>query len=258
MILRIEDPVQDVSKISIKVNHNGVMKYHSRRHYVGGRVQFIDYVDILEMKLSQFKTMVAICGYDNDSVAFWHKYGRFSERMRLISTDLEDNLVSTNIHVDRIIEVSFEHLDSYIGVDVEATFNEGQNNDIPSEYQESIRARADYSSSADDFEDSDNDFSDENDILRRSENEEHRYEVSEEAQKKMANEEGDSDYVNSEGFKSLENDSDSDSLNFPKFNSKTDGLHPVLALEMIFENKKEFKNIITTHEVNQGKYIEWC
>lgn len=202
--------------------------------------------------------MAAICGYDNDSVGFWHKYGRFGERIKLISTDLEANLVFTNIRVDRIIEVCFEHLDSYIRVDVEATFNEGQNSDIPSEHQKSVRARANYSSSADDFEDSDNDFEDENYILRRSENEEHRYEVSEEVRKKMANGEGDSDCVNFEGFKSLESDYDSDSLNFPKFNSKTDGLHPVLALEMIFENKKEFKNIITTHEVNQGKYIEWC
>ncbi|OIT04680.1 hypothetical protein A4A49_04778 [Nicotiana attenuata] len=160
------------------------MKHHPRRHYVGGLVQFIDYVDISEMQLSQFKTMAAICGYDNDSVAF---YG-------------------------------ISMVDSHIGVYVEATFNEGQNSDIPSEHQESVGARADYSSSADNFEDSDNDFEDENDILRRSGNEEHRYEVSEEVRKKMANEEGDSDCVNSEGFKSLESDSDSDSLNFSKFN----------------------------------------
>ncbi|XP_049399742.1 uncharacterized protein LOC125863780 [Solanum stenotomum] len=190
--------------------------------------------------------MAEICGYDNESVAFWHKYGRLGEKMRLVSTDFEANLVFRNIPRDRVIEVYFEHLDSYIGMDI--------SNNVEQNKKE---GRAEYSSSDDDFEDSDNDLSDEHDILERSENGTREYEVSETARKKMAHEDGDSDCVNSEGFKSLESDSNSDGMNLTVFNPNTDGLYPILALELIFKSKKEFKNAVITHEVSQGKYIKW-
>ncbi|KAM3290026.1 hypothetical protein P3S67_018315 [Capsicum chacoense] len=130
MILRAEgdtspfyDSVQGVLKISINVTHSDIMKHLPKRHYFGGCVQFIDYVDVSEIMLSQFKIMAEICGYDDDLVAFWHRYGRLGEKMRLVSTDLEANLVFKNIPEDRVIEVCFEHLDSYIGMDVGKTFN---------------------------------------------------------------------------------------------------------------------------------------
>ncbi|KAH0714858.1 hypothetical protein KY284_007763 [Solanum tuberosum] len=189
--------------------------------------------------------MAEICGYDNESVAFWHKYGRLGEKMRLVSTDFEANLVFRNIPRDRVIEVYFENLDSYIGMDI--------NNNVEQNRKE---GRAEYSSSDDDFEDSDNDLSDEHDILERSENGTREYEVSKEVRKKMAHEDGDSDCVNSEGFKSLESDSNSDGMKFTMFNPNTDGLYPILTLEFIFKSKKEFKNVMITHEVSQGKYIK--
>ncbi|KAM3200429.1 hypothetical protein P3L10_032791 [Capsicum annuum] len=73
----------------------------------------------------------------------------------------------------------------------------------------------------------------------------------------MACEEGDSDCVNSEAFKILESNSNSENINFPEFNPKTDGLYPTLALELIFKSKNEFKNAVKTHAVNQGRYIIW-
>ncbi|KAH0733751.1 hypothetical protein KY285_009458 [Solanum tuberosum] len=251
MILRPEggttppyDSIHDALKISMKVTHGGFMKHQPKNHYFGGRVQFIDHVDVSEIKLYQFKNMAEICGYDNESVAFWHKYGKLGEKMRHVSTDFEANLVFRNIPRDRVIEVYFEHLDSYIGMDI--------SNNVEQNRKE---GRAEYSSSDDDFEDSDNDLSDELDILERGENGTRDYEVSEEVRKKMAHEDGDSDCVNSEGFKSLESDSNSDGMNFTVFNPNTDGLYPILALELIFKSKKEFKNPVITHEVSQGKYI---
>lgn len=83
--------------------------------------------------------MAEICGYGHDSVAFWHKYGRLSEKKRLVSTDLEANLVSKNIPEDRVIKVCFEHLDSYIGMDVMKIFNEGQNSNGSSGHQQCAR-----------------------------------------------------------------------------------------------------------------------
>lgn len=140
---------------------------------------------ILGIKLSQLKIMAEIYGYGNDSVAFWHKYGRLSEKLRLVSIDFEVNLVSKNISRNRVIEVYFEHLDSYIGMDIIKTFDEGQNSKDENEHQQSARdtnkeGGTKYSSSGDDCEDSDNDLLDEHDILERSENETHEYEVSEE------------------------------------------------------------------------------
>ncbi|KAH0635880.1 hypothetical protein KY289_035795 [Solanum tuberosum] len=137
--------------------------------------------------------------------------------MRLVSTDFEANLVFRNIPRDRVIEVYFEHLDSYIGMNISMDIN----NNVEQNRKE---GRAKYFSSDDDFEDSDNDLSDEHDILERSENGTREYEVSEEVRKKMAHKDGDSDCVNSEGFKSLESDSNSDGMNFTVFNPNTDGL----------------------------------
>ncbi|KAH0736332.1 hypothetical protein KY285_012039 [Solanum tuberosum] len=182
--------------------------------------------------------MAEICGYDNESVAFWHKYGRLGEKMRLVSTDFEANLVFRNIPRDRVIEVYFKHLDSYIGMDI--------SNNVEQNRKE---GRAEYSSSDHNFEDSDNYLSDEHDILERGENGTREYEDSKEVRKKMAHDEdGDSDCVNSEGFKSLESDSNSDGMNFIVFNPNTDGLYPILALELIFKSKKGFKNLVITHE----------
>ncbi|KAG5570164.1 hypothetical protein H5410_059930 [Solanum commersonii] len=126
------DSIHDALKISMKVTHSGFMKHQPKKHYFGGRVQFIDHVDVSEIKFSQFKNMAEICGYDNESVTFWHKYGR---------------------------------LDSYIGMDI--------SNNVEQNRKE---GRAEYSSSDDDFEDSDNDLLDEHDILERSENGTREYE----------------------------------------------------------------------------------
>jgi len=171
------DSIHDALKISMKVTHGGFMKHQPKKHYFGGHVQFIDHVDVSEIKLYQFKNMAEICGYDNESVAFWHKYGRLGEKMRLVSTDFKANLVCRNIPRDKVIEVYFEHLDSYIGMDISMDIN----NNVEQNRKE---GRAEYSSSDDDFEDSDNDLSDEHDILERSENGTREYEVSEEVRKK--------------------------------------------------------------------------
>ncbi|XP_009605687.2 uncharacterized protein LOC107802797 [Nicotiana tabacum] len=143
-----------------------------------------------------------------------------------------------------MVEVYFEHLDSYIGKTIHT-------NEVSGAEQEK-EVNSEHSLTDDEFEDSENDFSEYN------ENVNHRHEVSEEVKKKMAAEEGDIDCVDSDDTKSLDCDSDSESFNFPMFNPKTDGDKPVLALELTFENKHEFKYSVITHEVNEGKYIKWC
>lgn len=55
--------------------------------------------------------------------------------------------------------------------------------------------------------------------------------------------------------KNLEYISDGD--HFSTFNPKTDGYKPMLTLELIFENENEFKYVVITNQINQGKYIKW-
>ncbi|XP_070003359.1 uncharacterized protein [Nicotiana sylvestris] len=83
--------------------------------------------------------------------------------------------------------------------------------------------------------------------------------ISKELQKHMQNEDVDSDCVIFSDTKSLNSDSDAsnEDFNFPKHNPKTDGSNPKLALGQVFQNKKEFKEAVTTHEVKGGRTVEW-
>ncbi|KAF3650360.1 hypothetical protein FXO38_17201 [Capsicum annuum] len=83
--------------------------------------------------------------------------------------------------------------------------------------------------------------------------------ISKELQKKMQNEDVDSDCVVFSDMESLNSDSDAsnEDFNFPKHNLKTDDANPKLALGQIFQNKKEFKEVVTTHEIKRGRTVEW-
>ncbi|OIT37093.1 hypothetical protein A4A49_64715, partial [Nicotiana attenuata] len=188
--------------------------------------------------------MAELCGYGNDSVTFWHKPESLGDKMRLVSTDKEAAVVAKNIATDRVVDVYFEHLDSYIEMGIVDAIYEGQSNSrddnhvTVEEYQKEVGGEN--SSSSEDFEDSENDLSDENDLSEKIRNDKRRYEVSEELQRKLNVEDGESDCCNSDDTMSLQSDSDTESLNFPKFNPKTDGKNPKLALELTFGNKREF------------------
>lgn len=54
----------------------------------------------------------------------------------------------------------------------------------------------------------------------------------------MAHEVGNSDYVNSKVFKSLESDYNSDGMNFLEFNPKSDVLYPIVARVNISKQKE--------------------
>ncbi|PHT88378.1 hypothetical protein T459_10484 [Capsicum annuum] len=82
--------------------------------------------------------------------------------------------------------------------------------------------------------------------------------LSVEIKRKIADIDGDSDCCNSEDTESLHSDSETESLNFPQQNPKTDGDNPVLGLEYVFDTKMNFKNAVATHEIKNGKSIQWC
>ncbi|PHT80931.1 hypothetical protein T459_13946 [Capsicum annuum] len=75
--------------------------------------------------------------------------------------------------------------------------------------------------------------------------------ISKELQKKMQNEDDNSDCVVSSDMESLNSDSDA------KHNPKTDEANPKLELGQIFQNKKEFKKVDTTHEIKKERMVEW-
>ncbi|PHU17096.1 hypothetical protein BC332_12791 [Capsicum chinense] len=66
----------------------------------------------------------------------------------------------------------------------------------------------------------------------------------------MQNKDDDSDCVVSSDMESLNSDSDT------KHNPKTDEANPKLALGQIFQNKKEFKEVDTAHEIKRGRMVQ--
>nr|XP_016485384.1 PREDICTED: uncharacterized protein LOC107805815 [Nicotiana tabacum] len=225
--------VIEASCFSIKVYHGGLMKQQSTKHYVGAVVDYFDYVKPTDINMTELRKMAEICGYVNDSVIFWHKCGKFGNILRLLSTEVEiepENEGQT---------INIQNMQQTIGITEKM-------------------AETSNSSSCDEFEDSENEISDFNPMLDKRVTGKQPVEggrelISAEVQKKLSNEEGDSDCVNSSDTLSLDNGS----FDFPKYNPKTDEKSPILALEYTFGNKNESKFAVETHEIKAGKYIKW-
>ncbi|OIT34179.1 hypothetical protein A4A49_60458, partial [Nicotiana attenuata] len=189
--------------------------------------------------------MAEMCGYMNDSEFFWHKCGKFDNKWRLVSTEVEALTIEKFIPNDRVVELYYEHLDSYIGLDpVEiarqtyCTLNQEDmllyilkgKTHIPMmsvkihkmSYLMMISSLKNKDQKKQSFEDG-------------------RKLISEEVLRKLSNKDGHSDCVDSDNQKSLNSDSDNESFYFPKYNPGTEAKHPVLALEYIFGSKMEFK-----------------
>ncbi|KAG5601725.1 hypothetical protein H5410_033095 [Solanum commersonii] len=204
------------------------MKHQPSKTYVGGMVDSFDYVEAKNLNLADLKQMVVMCGYMNDSEIFWHKFGKLGDRWRLVSTEVEALSIEKFIPNDRVVELYFEHLDSYIEVDSSEIL--GHTNCTLN--QEHIKCGDTYNS--DEFEDSENDLSDDDVILethgqKKQSFEDGRKLINNEVLRKLSNE--DEDCVDSEDQKSLNGDSDNECIHFPKHNPKTEAKHPILALE---------------------------
>ncbi|KAH0745850.1 hypothetical protein KY285_007507 [Solanum tuberosum] len=260
------DPISEASLFTIKVHHGGSFVRGPTRGYIGGKVVFFDYVNRTMISLSDFKTMAEQCGYDKESVVFWHKYSLTLYKVRLVGSNIEVAKLATCIPKDRVIEIYFEHLNFYHD-DHQHCERTGMDS-LPISDTE---ANSD-DSHDDDFEDFDYSL-EEDDILlskyidpsaesfgininqRNEKNDENQDYVNE----KMQNVEGDSDCVDSDDTGSLNSDynSENEDSNFPKHNPKTDALNPKLELGMIFGNKKKFKEAVIANQAKIGKSIEW-
>ncbi|KAH0739567.1 hypothetical protein KY290_038272 [Solanum tuberosum] len=241
----------DTSFFSIKIHHGGVMKCTPEKHYVEGNIDYIDYVNANKLDLDGFKKMAEICGYLKNSITFWHRCGRSGNRWRLVSTDNEAHAVRKNIPNDNMIEIYFEHLDSYFNIEDMTSIHSSNvaNNNRQQLVQENPLAN--------DFSDSEVELTD--GLLVDKHEKTAQYIVDEweilsiESQRKMTAPEEESDCVDSTDTKSLHSDSENEILNFPTFNPQTDGDNPILALECVFESKKDFKSAVVTHEIKNGK-----
>lgn len=155
-----------------------------------------------------------------------------------------------------MLEICFEHLDSYFRMNKMDSVNQsnmGENDKQQILYE---------NSSGENFSDSEADLSDDVTIDtygKRSQSILGEGELlSVEIKRKIADIDGDSDCCNSEDTESLHSDSETESFNFPQHNPKTDGDNPVLGLEYVFDTKMDFKNAVATHEIKNGKSIQWC
>ncbi|KAH0732222.1 hypothetical protein KY289_003410 [Solanum tuberosum] len=75
----------------------------------------------------------------------------------------------------------------------------------------------------------------------------------------MQNEDGDSDCVDFDDTKSLNSDCDSEfeDCNFPKHNPKIGAINPELELGLVFDSKKEFKEVVVANQAKIRKSIRW-
>ncbi|KAH0654110.1 hypothetical protein KY289_031788 [Solanum tuberosum] len=255
---------------TIKVHHGGSFVRSSTRGYIGGKIEYFDYVDSTMINLIYFKNMAEQCGYDKESVVFWHKYGLNSYMVRLVGSNMEAAKVVTCIPKDRVVEIYFEHLNFYH--DDNQCGNEMKNNSLLANDTEA------HSDEFDDEDFNDSDYSlEEDDLLflknvdpsvesfgiyitvKKKKNDGNQNYVSEEMHRKMQNEEGDSDCVDYDDTKSLNSDCDSEfeDCNFPKHNPKIGAFNPELELGMVFDNKKEFKEAMVANQAKIGKSIRW-
>nr|XP_016458547.1 PREDICTED: uncharacterized protein LOC107782209 [Nicotiana tabacum] len=128
---------------------------------------------------------------------------------------------------DNVIEIYFEHLDSYFSIEnMDSVY---KSNARDNDKHQFVRKNL----SSDDFSNSEDDLSDDllidihekiaESIIDESEI------LSVEVKRKMVAPERESDY----------------------------GDKPILALEITFASKQDFKNAVATHEINNGKYIKW-
>ncbi|KAH0635739.1 hypothetical protein KY289_035654 [Solanum tuberosum] len=247
----------DTSFFNIKIHHGGVMKRTPEKHYVEGNIDYIDYVNANKLDLDEFKKMAEICGYLKNSITFWHRCGRSGNRWRLVSTvnEAHAHVVRKNIPNDNMIEIYFEHLDSYFSIEDMTSIH--SSNAADNNRQQLVQENP----LANDFSDSKVELTD--GLLVDKHEKTAQYIVDEweilsiETQRKMTAPEGESDCVDSTDTKSLHSDSENEILNFPTFNPQTDGDNPILALECVFESKKDFKSAVVTHEIKNGKYIQW-
>ncbi|KAK6795877.1 hypothetical protein RDI58_009332 [Solanum bulbocastanum] len=90
----------------------GLMKHQPSKTYVGGIVDYFNYVEAKNLNLAYLKQMAVMCGYMNDSEIFWHKFEKFGNRWRLVSTEIAALSIEKFIPNDRVVELYFEHLDS--------------------------------------------------------------------------------------------------------------------------------------------------
>ncbi|KAH0771153.1 hypothetical protein KY290_015134 [Solanum tuberosum] len=95
------DPISEASLFTIKVHHGGSFVRGPTRGYIGGKVVFFDYVNRTMISLSDFKNMAEQCGYDKESVVFWHKYGLTLYKVRLVGSNIEVAKFATCIPKDR-------------------------------------------------------------------------------------------------------------------------------------------------------------
>ncbi|KAM3234120.1 hypothetical protein P3L10_019479 [Capsicum annuum] len=185
--------------MTVKIYHGGIMKRTPDKHYVGGNMDYIDYVNAAELNLVEFKKMM----------------------------DKMDSVNQSNMREN----------------DKQQILNEN--------------------SSGENFSDSEADLSDDVTIDTHGKRNQSILEEGEllsvEIKRKIVDIDGDSDCCNSEDTESLHSDAETEkSFNFPQHNPKTDGDNPVLGLEYVFDTKMDFKNSVATHEIKNGKSIQWC
>ncbi|KAG8388326.1 hypothetical protein BUALT_Bualt02G0113900 [Buddleja alternifolia] len=104
--------MRDDGCFTIKLYYNGIMR-HNPKQYIGGDVEYFDFVDIDKLGMPEFWGFAEGVGYSvRGSVRYWHKYGKTMDKGKYQE---HDNVVlAINKHIPSNYEVAIylEHLDS--------------------------------------------------------------------------------------------------------------------------------------------------
>ncbi|XP_012842534.1 PREDICTED: uncharacterized protein LOC105962758 [Erythranthe guttata] len=260
------------------MRHGGIMKHSPKREYIGGSLEWFDFVDIDQIGMFDFWGFAEELGYTEKwSLRFWLKHGKsFDKHCKCIETDSDVFNIRGHIPKNWEVEIFIEYLN--LGVDVEGETGGRLVNEaviIDDVGLEGENSESDEFSEDDDvFYQSDYDMEDDDKLFEQFVDPEAEFGglgkgksvadddfISEEMYNRLQNEEGDEDCVVSDDDFDSSNGSDEDEgkgrMKFPKFNPKTENKNPDIMLGLIFSSKKEAKFAIESHCFRRGMMVKF-
>ncbi|KAG8374214.1 hypothetical protein BUALT_Bualt11G0107800 [Buddleja alternifolia] len=271
---------------TIKLYYNGIMR-HNPKQYIGGDVEYFDFVDIDKLGMPDFWGFAEEVGYSvRGSVRYWHKYGKTMDKGRYLEHDNTVLAINKHIPSNYEVEIYLEHLDgrgivesqaecSGVVNDSESGLGENvQPVEEPVEETVEVAVFSETDEEDSDFYDSEYDFEEDDKLFEvyvdpdielmgskdkgKSVLEENEY-VTEKMYDRMQNEEGDEDCVDdSDSLDSAcGSDDESPGKKYPKFNPRAHSKNPDLELGLVFDSKQQAKFAIQSHCLRRGMMVQF-
>ncbi|GAA0164332.1 hypothetical protein LIER_19995 [Lithospermum erythrorhizon] len=292
-----ETPTYDIDNepgtLTIKLYHGGVLLHSPKVRYVGGGVDYYDYVNGYLLGLTDLKTYVSECRplCDKEKCKFYHKFRDDMDKgCRLLSKETDLKALVRFCRIGKVVEIFVQHDDLENMLRAEAANGEIRQDNVGDEEEEQDSVGLSrcslgfaYLERSDSYNGDDSDSVDEseglvNDEYRMDDNvlfemnvdegaeESHSFNhvefFSNNVHEQMEETESNNDCVGSddEGFHSGKESSEEDESTldiYPKYNPKTDGMHPKFKIGMLFSCREELKRAINTQSIKDTRDVKY-